>query len=107
MTSSEFPPAESNVQSAQIYYPLIRYQCNVFLRDRLGDLSFQRPGTNLIRKNISYLKVHSLIVYVTGWYIDYLFLAALWRFLTLTIYEYSLRVQISMLSETGNLLMIE
>ena len=84
MTSTEFPPAESNVQSAQIDIdcPLIRHQCNVFSRS-FKTFIFPTPTRTESGKKNDNLKVHSLIVYVTGWYIDYLFLAAFWSFLSL------------------------
>ena len=55
MTSTEFPPAESKVQSAQIDCLLIRHQCNVFSRS-FKTVYLSNAHTSLIRKKNCSLK---------------------------------------------------
>ena len=55
MTSTEFPPAESKVQSAQIDCLLIRHQCNVFSRS-FKTFIFPMPTRTWSEKKIAHLK---------------------------------------------------
>lgn len=105
MTSTEFPPAESKVQSAQIDCLLIRYQCIVFSRS-FKTFIFPKPTRSESEKKNCSLK--SLFTYrIRDGVIYRLFISGSILKLSQSEDEYSLRVQISMRCKTGNLIMIE